>query len=171
MRAVFTCGRFNPPTVGHRRLVERLRAEASASGGQARLFATASHDPARNPLPVGVKLDFLRRAFPEVPVEVAVNPIRALEALAEQGVTEAVVLLGQDRGDLGAALVRRGGELGLAVEVVLVERPPEAASATEARDACRANDRARFDRLAASADPAWRADVFAAVRQGMEETG
>lgn len=167
---MFTCGRFNPPTLGHQRLVERLRVEAAASGGSARLFATASHDPERNPLPVAVKLDFLRRAFPDLPVEVAANPIRALETLAREGFTAATVLLGQDRGDLGAALVRVADDLGLTVEVKLLDRGDDDPSATEARAACRANDRDRFDRLAACADPAWRAAVFAAVRQGMEET-
>lgn len=170
MRAVFSCGRFNPPTKGHQKLVERMRSEAMASGGEVRLFTTRSHDPERNPLSVDEKVKFLRQAFPDVPVDVAITPIHAFENLVSNGYTDLTVFLGQDRMELGTCLLDQAKKMGVSLEVCFLDRSDADVSATEARQACMNNDRVRFAELAACTNETWRNEVFAAVRQGMEKT-
>lgn len=169
MRAVFTCGRFNPPTIGHRRLVDALYAEAQKTGAVARLFATASQDRKRNPLGVEPKLDFLRRAFPEVTVGMSSNIFAAAEKISSEGYTEATLVLGSDRGDVGDRLIRHAASLGLTVDLMTLDRHADDPSATEARRAIEEGDEVAFMRLAACTDPAWVAEVIALVRQGMKE--
>ena len=46
--AIFTFGRFNPPTVGHGKLLSAAR-KASA-GGDLKIYPSRSQDPKKNPL-------------------------------------------------------------------------------------------------------------------------
>ena len=43
-----TFGRFNPPTVGHEKLLDRVSREAQ--GGDYRIYVSQSEDPQKNPL-------------------------------------------------------------------------------------------------------------------------
>lgn len=170
MRAVFSCGRFNPPTKGHLKLVERMRAEALSTGGDVHLFTTRTHDPERNPLEVDKKVKFLRQAFPDVPVDVAITPVHAFEELVSNGYTDLMVFLGQDRIELGMRLLECAKKTGVSLEVCFLDRSDADVSATAARQACINNDRDRFAELSACTDVLWCNEVFAAVRQGMEKS-
>ena len=57
--AVFTFGRFNPPTTGHAMLVQKLEKTARKVGGVPFLFASPSHDAKKNPLTYATKLRVL----------------------------------------------------------------------------------------------------------------
>ena len=46
---VFTFGRFNPPTTGHAKLVDKLK-KASSGGYKPLLFTSHSNDKKKNPL-------------------------------------------------------------------------------------------------------------------------
>ena len=46
--AVFTFGRFNPPTTGHAKLVDKLKKESR--GDDVLLFTSHSNDKQKNPL-------------------------------------------------------------------------------------------------------------------------
>jgi hypothetical protein len=59
--AVFTFGRFNPPTTGHAMLIQKLEKTAQKVGGIPFLFASPSHDAKRNPLTYSTKLRVLGR--------------------------------------------------------------------------------------------------------------
>ena len=56
--AVFTFGRFNPPTTGHGKLVDKLKKESSG-GYQVMLFTSHSNDPKKNPLSHKDKIKYL----------------------------------------------------------------------------------------------------------------
>ena len=57
--AVFTFGRFNPPTTGHAMLIQKLEKTAQKVGGVPFLFASPSHDSKKNPLTYSTKLRVL----------------------------------------------------------------------------------------------------------------
>lgn len=58
-----TFGRFNPPTVGHGKLLSAAR-KASA-GGDLKIYPSRSQDPKKNPLDPDMKISFMRKMFPD----------------------------------------------------------------------------------------------------------
>ena len=166
MKAVFSCGRMNPPTVGHAKVVEEML--KIAAGDPCFLFATRSTDAERNPLPLDAKLSYLHRAFPDVVVEDTLNVFSAAERLAQSGFDEAVLVLGADRASLALEVAQKAARLGLPrITVKLVERHERDASATAARKAAAAGDEGTFAALCAVRDPDYVSDLFHAVRHGM----
>tara|TARA_Y100000004_G_scaffold165873_1_gene197083 strand:+ start:702 stop:2057 length:1356 start_codon:yes stop_codon:yes gene_type:complete len=63
--AVFTFGRFNPPTIGHQKLLQAVRKVASQRGGDAHIFGSYSHDKKKNPLNHHQKMRYLKEMFPK----------------------------------------------------------------------------------------------------------
>jgi len=59
--AVFTFGRFNPPTTGHEKLVKKLASQKSF--GDVLLFSSHSNDPVKNPLSHKDKIKYLKAFF------------------------------------------------------------------------------------------------------------
>ena len=51
---VFTFGRFNPPTNGHEKLINKVA--ALATGNNYKIYASQSQDPKKNPLDIILKL-------------------------------------------------------------------------------------------------------------------
>lgn len=171
MRAVFAYARMNPPTEGHRRIVERLRSEAKATGGVARLYLSKTHDRKRNPLDPEQKLAYAQKLFPEVEVRLAPTIFAAANELADEGCDEATVIVGEDR------LARFSKELpayvgtdslGLKqVEVRAVSRTDEDVSATRAREAAKNGDFASFRAMTPTDDESLARELYEAVRNGM----
>ena len=60
-----TFGRFNPPTIGHEKLLDKVSREAKASGGEYRIYPSRSEDPKKNPLDAGTKIKYMRQAYPD----------------------------------------------------------------------------------------------------------
>jgi phosphopantetheine adenylyltransferase len=60
---VMTFGRFNPPTIGHLKLVNAMKKEASKKRGKIHIYASQSHDPAKNPLKFSTKIKWMREIF------------------------------------------------------------------------------------------------------------
>ncbi len=54
---VFTFGRFNPPTIGHEKLMNTV-AKAAKGGDVYRVYASQSSDPKKNPLKYEEKIKF-----------------------------------------------------------------------------------------------------------------
>ena len=66
--AVFCWGRFNPPTVGHGKLLDALVSVAKRKGGRnSDTFILVSHsvDPEKNPLTKDQKVFYLKKMFPK----------------------------------------------------------------------------------------------------------
>lgn len=59
--AVFTFGRFNPPTTGHEKLVKKLNSQKSF--GDVLLFSSHSNDKVKNPLSHKDKVKYLKAFF------------------------------------------------------------------------------------------------------------
>ena len=60
-----TFGRFNPPTVGHEKLLNKVSQQAKSSGGEYRIYPSRSEDPKKNPLDAGTKIGFMKQAYPD----------------------------------------------------------------------------------------------------------
>ena len=98
-KAVFTFGRFNPPTVGHARLMDVVK--NAASGADHYVFTGKTNDPKKNPLQYKDKITFLRAMFPHMNImdDPAIRtPWEALEELGKQ-YDEVVMVVGSDRKD------------------------------------------------------------------------
>ena len=63
-KIVVAWGRFNPPTIGHKVVMDRVAKEAKARKADYAIFASKSEDPRKNPLPFRVKVKFLKQSFP-----------------------------------------------------------------------------------------------------------
>jgi len=68
---VFAFGRFNPPTIGHAKLMSRVITEARKNNAKHIVYASASTDKRSNPLDVKTKVKFLKKMFPQNTIKAA----------------------------------------------------------------------------------------------------
>ncbi len=64
--AVFTFGRFNPPTIGHEKLINAVIAINQREGGTALIYGSHSQDSKKNPLSHKQKFKYLEKMFPRM---------------------------------------------------------------------------------------------------------
>ena len=99
--AVMAFGRMNPITVGHEKLVNKVKDIADKVGGSAHIVVSHSQDPKKNPLTSAQKVKHAKRAFPGVNVSAsspdAPNFLAQAAKLHKQGVTHLHMVGGQDR--------------------------------------------------------------------------
>jgi hypothetical protein len=93
--AVAAFGRMNPPTIGHEKLVEKLK----SFNGDHYIFLSQTQKPKDNPLPFDVKLNFAKKFFPGVNVghPTVRTPIQMLQMLEKLGYTDIIYVAGSDR--------------------------------------------------------------------------
>ena len=60
---VFAFGRFNPPTIGHAKLMNTVKQVARKERANSQVFASASSDPRKNPLDQTSKVKFMKKMF------------------------------------------------------------------------------------------------------------
>jgi hypothetical protein len=97
---VFTFGRFNPPTVGHGKLLTKVA--ALAIGNDYRIYASQSNDPKKNPLEYKEKIKVMRKMFPKhgrsiVEDKNAKTALHIASILYDQGYTRITMVVGSDR--------------------------------------------------------------------------
>ena len=63
--AVFVFGRFNPPTIGHEKLLNALTAPAQREGGKAFVYTSSTQDARKNPLSKDQIFKYMAKAFPK----------------------------------------------------------------------------------------------------------
>jgi hypothetical protein len=105
MKPVFDVyGRMNPPTIGHKALIDVMRGMASAAGGDAVVVVSHTQDVKKNPLSAEEKMGLLRQIYPD---ERAVRIMATSKAessighiltkLKAEGYTDLTLVLGSDR--------------------------------------------------------------------------
>ena len=98
---VFAFGRMNPPTTGHKVLVDKVKELASSVKGKHTIVVSHSNDPEKNPLNVEQKLKHTKRFFPNTNILAASEEsptfIHHLKKLHKQGVTHLTMVAGSDR--------------------------------------------------------------------------
>ena len=114
--AVFTFGRFNPPTIGHEKLLKVLSNTASKQRGDYYVFMSHSQDKKKNPLSHDQKMMFMKLMFPKHRSAMIKSKARnALEALVQlhdmKKYSRVVMVVGSDRvSDFNTLLNRYNGE-------------------------------------------------------------
>ncbi len=93
-------GRFNPPTIGHEKLLKG--AEQVAGGGELRIYPSRSNDPKKNPLEPGTKTELMKKMFPDqadsiVNDESVKTIFDALKLADGEGYSNVNIVVGSDR--------------------------------------------------------------------------
>lgn len=100
--AVFAFGRFNPPTKGHEKLIQRVRSVAQRMDAKPYVFVTHSVDK-KNPLTHQERVDYIKSTgrFDDIEIgDAGVKTIvQALQKLMNEGRTRVVIVAGSDRVD------------------------------------------------------------------------
>jgi len=97
-----TFGRFNPPTIGHEKLLDKVAREAKASGGTYRVYPSRTEDPTKNPLDAGTKIKYMRMAYPDHSNSIIDNAdmrtiFDVLAGLDSDGYSSVNIVVGGDR--------------------------------------------------------------------------
>ena len=93
-------GRFNPPTVGHGKLLSA--AKKAAAGEDLKIYPSRSQDAKKNPLDPDMKISFMKKMFPDFS-EVIINDddmrtiFNVLVAADEAGYKNVNIIVGSDR--------------------------------------------------------------------------
>lgn len=181
--AVFTFGRFNPPTTGHEKLLDAVTKVA----GRNKYFVYASHsnDPKKNPLDYKSKVKFMRKMFPRHARNIILDTkartvFDIVVKLYNDGFNKVTMVVGSDRVKQFQDLINRynnvKGRHGFynfdEINIVSAgERDPDAddvsgMSASKMRAAADAND---YDLFVKGLPRGFKGakDLFNAVRKGM----
>jgi len=100
--AVFTFGRFNPPTTGHEKLIMAIAKQQSKNAGSIMyVYPSHSQSPKKDPLPHAKKIAYMRKMFPKYARNITVSKARtAIEVAVElykKGHKAIVMVVGSDR--------------------------------------------------------------------------
>ena len=177
--AVMAFGRMNPPTIGHQKLVEKVK----SLPGDPYIFLSQSQKPKTDPLAFADKLRFAKYFFPSVSIghpEVK-TIMQALAKINELGYENLLYVAGSDRVQAFEELIGKyngqpdkdGNVLYNFKSIKVIsagERDPDAdgaegMSASKMRQAAAANDLEGF--RSGTPRPELADEMYAAVRAGM----
>lgn len=97
---VFTFGRFNPPTTGHEKLIQKVK---SVAGSQPfRIYPSFSQNQKKDPLPHALKIAYMRKMFPQYAKNIIAdkNSRTAIDIavkLYDEGFKNLTMVVGSDR--------------------------------------------------------------------------
>ena len=171
----FVFGRFNPPTIGHGKLLDTL-----ASNSNYKIFASQTQDSKKNPLEYKTKLNFLSQQFPEHGKSIVKDAriktiIDVMKSLQNEGYTDVTMVAGSDRAKSFETLLKKYNNKEYKFDSINVQsagqRDPDAdgvagASASMAREFALKNDFNSFKKIVAGGDKT-KEMLFRSVRQGM----
>ena len=158
---VFTFGRFNPPTIGHEKLIDKL---ARVRADSMRVYISKSFDPKKNPLDPRKKLNYMKAIFPRYARNIFVPRtnvvIDIITDLYKEGFTHLIMVVGSDRVNEFKKLIttyndvssRHGYYNFKKIDIISAgERDPDAEgaagmSASKMRAAAQRNDLKSFER-------------------------
>jgi hypothetical protein len=100
--AVFTFGRFNPPTIGHEKLLNVVGSTATRAKAESFVYTSHSQDAKKNPLSNDQKIVFMKMMFPKHRTSFMRTEAKtALHALSEIHKTgkfsKVIMVVGSDR--------------------------------------------------------------------------
>jgi len=114
---VVVFGRFNPPTIGHQKLLDRAAKEADKRGYELRIYPSRSQDAKKNPLTPQMKISYMRQMFPDYADSIvddkgAKTIFNVLTGANEEGHTNMIIMVGADRlGEFQGLSHKYNGEL------------------------------------------------------------
>ncbi len=177
-------GRFNPPTIGHEKLINAV--EAAAGGGDFKIYASQSQDKLKNPLDYSDKVNFMKKMFSEYENNIVYDTkiktiFDILTQAYDDGYTQFTLVAGSDRVPAFSDLIKKyngvEGKHGFydfvdGLEVVSAgERDPdsegvEGMSASKMREAATKDDFQEFITGLPIGFP-YAQELFDAVKEGM----
>ncbi len=163
---VITAGRFNPPTLGHGKLIERVYSLSLQKQWDHCVYVSTVHDNEKNPLPIYFKLYYLRQIFSNVQFAELSNFLSIMKDLASKYKHIAVVA-GEDRiEDYTRILKTYNGKDFTFENWATINVPRDYMSSTKMRDAAYNNDYDTFQKMCAKATFA--PEIFRSVRDGLK---
>ena len=180
---VFAFGRFNPPTVGHGKLMSKVITEARKNNANNIVYASASTDKRSNPLDVKTKVKFMKKMFPANKIQAAGGNQRTfIEVLKfyDKIYGNIIMIAGSDRVSEFQKLTDKynGKEYNFkSIKVVSSgERDPDAEgitgmSASKMREMAKNGDAKNFKKGVPNLSDSDASELFNAVRKGMGITG
>ena len=93
-------GRFNPPTIGHEKLMKA--ADKVAMGGPLKIYPSRTQDSKKNPLDPDMKISFMKKLFPDFEENIINDSemksiFNVLIAADEEGYKNVNIVVGADR--------------------------------------------------------------------------
>ena len=99
--AVFAFGRFNPPTIGHEKLIEKVQSMASQVNGKGLIFLTHTQNNKKDPLSFQEKQAYITSQVNDPNLQIGSADVRtliqALQKIQAQGRTRVIMVAGDDR--------------------------------------------------------------------------
>ena len=180
---VFAFGRFNPPTVGHGKLMSKVITEARKNNANNIVYASASTDKRSNPLDVKTKVKFMKKMFPANKIQAAGGNQRTfIEVLKfyDRIYGNIIMIAGSDRVSEFQKLTDKynGKEYNFkSIKVVSSgERDPDVEgitgmSASKMREMAKNGDAKNFKKGVPNLSDSDASELFNAVRKGMGISG
>ena len=93
-------GRFNPPTVGHGKLLSA--AKKASQGGDLKIYPSRTQDPKKNPLDPDMKISYMKKMFPDYDENIINDDemksiFNVLVTASEDGYEDVNIVVGSDR--------------------------------------------------------------------------
>ena len=174
---VLAFGRMNPPTIGHKKLMEKIVSVAKKENADAKLYLSHSQDAERNPLSYDEKIKFAKLMGVKG-LEVVSSPLRTIyQVVAEQGkdgYKRVIVICGSDRLEAFKSLKKYTNEWNLdVIELISAGNRNDnsngvsGASATKLRKAVKEGDKETFNAIA-GVEQKYKDELWNAIRKGMK---
>ena len=174
----FTFGRFNPPTIGHEKLIRAV--ESQAGSNDYLIYPSQSHKKPNNPLPYDYKVKIMEKMFPWAKIETKAccnTIIKVAQDMMMKDYSDIVMVVGSDRVADFDKLLNKQNTIDYTFNTIKVmsagERDPDAdgasgMSASKMREAAKNQKTTEFlqgipDTLSVKE----KLDLMAKVREGM----
>jgi hypothetical protein len=100
--AVFAFGRFNPPTIGHEKLIQKVQSMTKQVNGKGYVFLAHTGGTQKDPIDFQTKLSYLRQHFQadkslSFGDQRANTIIKVMKVLQAEGRTRVIMIAGDDR--------------------------------------------------------------------------
>jgi len=180
---VFAFGRYNPPTLGHEAVFQKVINTARSKGAEHTIFISATQKPKTDPLSFQYKLNYLRKTYTGVNFngdDTIRTIVQSLQELMSRGYKNVTMVAGSDRANEFKAFLNqynnkpdKKGNIPFQFDSINVvssgERDPDGEgvtgiSASGARAAAASGDQAAFMKMVNSK---FGAELYGELRKSM----
>lgn len=176
-RVVVSFGRMNPPTIGHEKLINKVKEVARKLGAKAEVYLSHSQDAKKNPLTYDDKVMIAKQAFGPIVQKAAAKTIIEVMKALDNRYDDVTLVVGADRVNEFETLLNKYNNKEFTFDSINVvsagERDPDAEgvegmSASKMREAAHKGEASKFKsglpkNLQPHAD-----DIYDMVRAGMK---
>ena len=174
----FTFGRFNPPTIGHEKLIKAV--EKNAASDDYLIYPSQTFKKPKNPLPYDYKVEIMKKMFPWAKIETAAccnTIIKVAQDMMMKDYSDIVMVVGSDRVADFDKLLNKQNTIDYTFNTIKVvsagERDPDAdgasgMSASKMREAAKNEKTTDFlEGIPDTLSVKEKLDLMAKVREGM----